>query len=176
MDAPTLTRSWPALAAVGAGLLLLALGAGALAPALGGPRSAAAAAIAAALMLLGGAALAWAIATLRSGRPVSPRLGISGALLGILGSVIALLSDPARTSIVAIAAAVLLLVIVGSFCASAVGRRSGARQRDGRTGMIGMIIGSAVVAALVTPALAATEVGRLAPDHSSHSVFEQHSH
>jgi hypothetical protein len=42
--------------------------------------------------------------------------------------------------------------------------------------MIGMIIGSAVVAALVTPALAATEVGRLAPDHSSHTVLEQHSH
>lgn len=176
MDAPTLTRSWPALAAVGAGLLLLALGAGALAPALGGPRSAAAAALAVALMLLGAAALAWAIATLRSGRPVSPRLGIAGALLAMLGCATALVSDPTRTSIAAIGAAVLLLVITGSFCAFAVGRRAAARHRDGRTGMIGMIVGSAVVAALVTPALAATEVGRLAPDHGSHTVLEQHSH
>ena len=176
MDAPTLTRSWPALAAVGSGLLLLALGAGALAPSLGGPRSTAEAVIAASLILLGAAALGWAIGTLRCGRPVLPRIGMVAALTSLLVCILALAADPTRTSVAAVAAAALLLVIAGSFCALAVGRRGEAWRRDGRTGMIGMVVGSALVAALVTPALAATEVGRLAPDHGSHVLVDQHAH
>ncbi|WP_336661030.1 hypothetical protein [Leucobacter sp. USHLN153] len=73
---------WPALAALGAGLVLFATAAGA--PAV-------------LALLLGGAAAAellWALAVLRAGRVVAPRGAVAGGAIGVLGAGFLLLTGP----------------------------------------------------------------------------------
>ncbi len=176
VDAPTLTRSWPALGAVGAALIQLALGAGPLTAADAGPVLRTAAFL---LVAIGGAGMLWGVVSLARGRPVVPRLGMVGSLAGMVGCGWALTTDPARVSVLAAAAAWVLLAVVGGFCAIQLrADRGSARDADagGRTGVVGILVASAAVAALVSPALAATDIGRLAPDHSEHSVTVTHSH
>lgn len=170
VTAGALTRSWPPLAAWGAGLLQVALGAGAIT---GGDAAARAAGIP--LVVVGLAALAWGAVRL-AGRDAA-RAGVSVAVAGVIATAVVLAIDPARTSVVAVAAAVALDAFVGA----AAGRRVGggrrgrgvpARPSPARTGVVGILMGAVVVAGIVTPALGATEAGRLAPDHSTHGVLE----
>ena len=43
--------------------------------------------------------------------------------------------------------------------------------------MVGFLLGAVAVAGVVTPALASTEAGRLAPDHGSHTLLvDPHGH
>jgi hypothetical protein len=170
------TGSWPALAAWGAALLLLALGAGALTGEGGGAWSAI---TGAALVVLGVGGLIWGTAALARGRIVVPRASVAGCLLGVVATATALAADPLHVSIIAVAAASALLVSLGAVCGSHLrsARRDTGRTDASRPGIIGMLIGALLVAGLVTPALGATEAGRLAPDHSSHDlVFDQHQH
>jgi hypothetical protein len=175
---PTLTvrwtGSWPAVAAWGAALLQLALGAGALTGEGGGAWSAT---TGAALVVLGAGGLVWGTAALARGRIVVPRAGVAGSLAGVVVAALALAADPAHVSIVAVAAASVLLVALGAACGLRI-RGGEARGTDAsRPGILGLLIGALLVAALVTPALASTEAGRLAPDHSSHDlVFGPHQH
>jgi hypothetical protein len=169
--APTSAPSWAAVAAWGAGLVELALGAGALT---GTDGSGAARGAGTALVLLGLASLVWGAATLMRGRLVTPRIAIGAALAGIVAAAAALAVDPARTSVIAVVAASALLV-AGSLGAARALRRGKATDA-GAPRLSALFVAAVIVAGVVTPALGATEAWRLAPDHGEHSVVEPGHH
>jgi hypothetical protein len=157
---------WPAVVAWGAALIHLALGAGAI-TAPDGMQP-----VGVPLVALGTTALVWGAVGLARGRLIAPRAGVAGVVAGIVLGGVALWSDPVRTSIAAVAIEWLLLLTVGFACGRALRRaRDGHRAPDaaGR-GLVGLFIAAVLVAGVVTPALGATEAGRLAPDHSSHDI------
>lgn len=158
-----------AVAAWGAGLLQMALGAGVL--------TSAGVALGAglALVALGAGALAWGVASLARGRSVAPRMGIGGALAGIGATTAALLTAPARVSAVAVAAASVLLVVAALACGVRL------REREKTTDaaplrLTALVVAAVVVAAIATPALGTTEAARHAPDHGTHGVTEPRHH
>lgn len=175
MDAPAAVSgatSWPALTAWGAGLIQIALGAGATMEAQGGAVlfSAGIASIG-----LGAAGFAWGGTALARGRLVVPRAGVVGVLLGMAAMAVALTADPARFSVMAVAAASALLVATGIGCARASRRvREAATDASGRLRLTGLLVSAAVVAAVVTPALAATEASQLRDENRP--VVLNHSH
>lgn len=116
-----LTRTWPALAVWGSGLLHLSLGAS-LTLGMARPLSTA---VAVGLLLIGAAELVWGALALRAGRPVAPRTAAVGALvaIGVSGGALASGSSP-----LAVAAAVLLTL--GAVAALARARRE---AHDGTT-------------------------------------------
>lgn len=169
------TRSWPMLAALGAGLVLLALGAGA------------GEALQPALVVLGVAALGWAVLALRAGRAIAPVvvLAVSAAFLvgagALVGSGTAADADVAAGPLAATSA---FVVVVAVACGLALRRRRDPRWAarpegsstagfDRRT-LVGLVVGAALVSALATPALAGTEPGDHAVPHGSHEVDEGH--
>jgi hypothetical protein len=158
--------AWTAVAAWGAGLIEVALGAGAMA---GGDIDRGAGVV---LVALGAASLAWGAATLVRGRIVVPRASVVAAFAGILAAVIAMALDPARTSVAAVGAAALLLVAIALACARQIRTRA-----DAAPPRLAVLLAAAVVVAgVVTPALGATEAGRLAPDHGTHGVVDPGHH
>lgn len=184
--------SWPVAAGWGAGLIQLSLGAGAITGAQGG---AALTAAGVALVILGGANLGWGAATLACGRLVVPRASVVGSLAGLVVLATALAIAPARMPVIAVAAASALLVTAGIGGARATresavaslsrsadcaveGSADAAPGGRDRVALRGLIVSAALVAALVTPVLSATDAGRLAPDHGGHDlVFEDgHTH
>jgi hypothetical protein len=174
MDAGTAVRasgpSWAAVGAWGAGLLQLALGAGLMTGTAGG----AARGDGAVLVILGAAAIGWGAATLARGRIMAPRAAIAAAIGGMLAVVVALALDPSRTSIVAVGAASALLIAVALGCAGTLRR---ADARPAQPPLAALFVAAVVVAAVVTPALGATEAGRLAPDHGEHRIVDPgHQH
>ncbi|MDY0908628.1 hypothetical protein [Microbacterium sp. CFBP9034] len=161
--------SWAAVAAWGAGLIELALGAGAM------TQGGAARGAGVLLVALGAGGLVWGAATLARGRIVVPRAGIVGALAGIVAGTVALASDPVRTSILAVAAGSALLLAVALACAARLRRKDG--RADAAAPRLGVLLVAAVlVAALVTPALGATEAGRNATGHGTHGFVEPGHH
>jgi len=81
MTAATFTRSWPSVSAWGAGLIVAALGAGAIVR----PGSeAASVALGAGAVVLGLAALAWGGAVLATGRTLVPRAALGGSLAALV--------------------------------------------------------------------------------------------
>jgi len=163
---------WPAVTAWGAGLVQIALGAGAVTGSTVQPAGLP-------LIALGLLALAWGATALARGRVIAPRAGVAGALAGLIAGALALAADPARTSILAVAAASVLVVAVAIGC----GRALRATQRTTASAppkprLAGFFVAAVVVAAVITPALGATEAGRLAPDHSVHGgvIEEPHHH
>ena len=105
--------AWPAVAAWGAALIQLALGAGAItAPdGFGAAGAAGAWAVGLPLIALGLAGLVWGGLTLARGRVVAPRAAVAGVLAGLVGGVVGTGRDPVRTSVTAVGAATLLLVV-----------------------------------------------------------------
>jgi hypothetical protein len=167
------TRSWPSLAAAGAGLIQLAIAAGVVTGAGGESRAVGPGVLAAVLLVLGPAALGWAAFVLVRGRIVAPRLGMLGSVAAIIALTGMLMVEPDRTSILAVGVAVAFLMVTGAACAlqtRRAARASGTAPRTARVSAIGVLVGAAAVAALVTPALASTEAGQLAPSHSEHMV------
>ncbi|MFS0865786.1 hypothetical protein AB3M83_00445 [Microbacterium sp. 179-B 1A2 NHS] len=189
MPLSALTRSWPTLAAWGAGLLEMGLGAGALTQG----SSAAARGTGILLVTAGAAALLWGVVALAKARVVAPRSGALSAIAGLVGATAALIVDPGRISALAVAVIVLLSLVYG-VAAAAVLRRAArggsapaAAPSDAtdqtpartvpRTSMLGLVAGCVVVAGLVTPALGSTAVGSDAPDHSEHRlILPGHGH
>lgn len=184
MDAlAAMTRSWPMLGALGAGLVLTALAAGAG----GAPQVA--------LVGLGLAALGWGVLSLRADRMLVPRavLGVAVAALlaggaaataGAWADVAALPLAAASVFIAAVALAA-AIAVRGARArptagpptseAAAAGRPSPAR--DARRTLVGLALGAALVSALATPALAATDAGELAVPHGRHGPHDPgHSH
>ncbi|MCP2370764.1 hypothetical protein BJ978_001440 [Agromyces terreus] len=188
-----LTRSWPMFAALGAGLVLTAVGAGALGATAWGT------AAAVALVGSGVAALGWGVAALRAGRAPAPRgtLVVSLGIIAASGAVIASGAAPdLGVSVLPMLAADVFLVAVAFGAAAALRSRrveradaagprradaagprradasgprradaSGGRRSGARASTIGMLVGATLVAALATPALAATEAGEVAVPH-----------
>jgi hypothetical protein len=161
--------SWAAVAAWGAGLIELALGAGASMRD-GDDRGAGII-----LIALGAGTLVWGAVTLARGRIVVPRAGVAGALGGIVAAVAALVADPARTSVLAVAALAALLISAAIACATRLRRRT-ARADEAPPRLWVLFVAAIVVAALVTPALAATEAGRSASPHGTHGIVDPGHH
>lgn len=165
-DAPP----WAAIAAWGGGLIQLALGAGAVTGAGGSPAIRVAGFL---LAVMGAAAIGWGAATLARGRIVVPRLSVAGSLAGILALAFAMVLDPTRVSVFAVAAASALLVAVALAGALDLrrGRQTGPiRPVDAaRPRLLGLFVAAILVAGVVTPALAATEAGQHAVPHGEMS-------
>lgn len=190
MDAlVAMTRSWPMLGALGAGLVLAALAAGAG----GAPQ--------AVLAGLGVAALGWGVLSLRADRLLAPRavLGVAVAALlaggGAVGS--GAMTDVAGLPL-AVASAFTASVALSAALAVRTRRAAPARveepakpapvrveepakpaSRDPRPGrtLAGLAVGAALVSALATPALAATDAGERAVPHGQHGTHDPgHSH
>lgn len=188
MTVSALTRSWPTLAAWGAGLVQLGVGAGLVTRS----TDATARGVGGVLTALGVAALAWGIISLARGRVIAPRAGIALALIGTLAAVAALSVAPDRVTLHATGVTVVLWLVLGVATAAVARRRTrgahptaspdpgGARAVNvrtvPRTSVVGILVGAVLVAGLVTPALGATEAGGLAPDHSDHPLFVDHGH
>ncbi|WP_160132989.1 hypothetical protein [Microbacterium sp. SLBN-146] len=158
------TPAWAAVAAWGAGLLACALGASA---ATHGDII-----LAVPLLVIAAAALAWGAAALVRGSLPAPRTAIAAAIGGVVAVVAALLADPARTSVAASALACALLLSVALGC----GRRLRMEKDAAPPRLSVLLIAAVVVAGAVTPALGATEAGRLAPDHGSHGIIDPGHH
>ena len=157
-----------AVAAWGAGLILIALGAGSLTS--GG----ATLWVGIPLVALGAGAIGWGAVSLARGRIVVPRVAMGAALAAIAASATALWVDPAGISAIAVAAASALLVVVALACGV---RLRAEKTTDAPPPRLWALIAAAfVVAAVATPALSTTEAARLAPDHGSHGVTEPGHH
>ena len=181
-----MTRSWPMLGALGAGLVLAALAAGAG----GAPQVV--------LAGLGVAALGWGVLSLRAGRPVAPRaaLGVSVAALLAGGAAVGAgaMADVAGSPLVA--ASVFVASVALSAALAVRSRRAeppwvedpaqpassvrveepaqpASRDPRPRLTVVGLAIGALLVSALATPALAATEAGELAVPHGLHGTQDQ---
>ncbi|NQX28244.1 hypothetical protein HQQ81_12925 [Microbacteriaceae bacterium VKM Ac-2854] len=144
----TLIRQWAAFAALGAGLVHIALGAGSAA----GP--------AIALIGAGAVELLWAVLVLARGRILAPRASATVAT-AYVGAWIAaiLIGDGFGVDPLPMLAAVLLdLAVAGIAIASL---RSPGVDRDPTAGrmLVGAFAGALIVAGIATPALAATPAG-----------------
>ena len=160
-DAP----SWPAIAAWGSGLVQLALGAGAITAEGGGPAIRMAGIL---LVVIGAAAIGWGAVTLARGRTVVPRLSIGGSLAGILVATTAMVLDPVRVSVFAVAASIVLSIAVSLGCALTMRQTRHARSTKPDAGprrLIALVVAAVLVAGVATPALAATEAGQHAVPH-----------
>ena len=167
MNARAGTPAWAAVTAWGAGLLELALGAGAF----GGAGGNTVRVLGILLVMLGAAGLGWGAATLARGRLIVPRAGVSVALVGILLTVLTVAADPARVSVLTAAAASVLLIITALACA-----RQSRKRADAAPPRISVLwVAGVLVAAIVTPALSASEAGRHAVPHGEHT-FVDHGH
>ncbi|MFE6994547.1 hypothetical protein ACFVAE_01165 [Microbacterium sp. NPDC057659] len=150
-----MVQTWPAILAWGSGLLHLALGAS-----LGAETSGAAGVlVTSALLTLGVGELVWGMASLRAGRPRAPRTAVLGALAGVAVTPAAL---AAGCSAVAVAASLLLAL---SAVGLATRRRAGTAVSSRQAVHPGALIAATViVAAVLTPALATTDVPGRAGD------------
>jgi hypothetical protein len=177
MTAATFTRSWPSVSAWGAGLIIAALGAGAIVR----PGSEGVAVVlGAGAVVLGLAALAWGGAVLARGRTLVPRAALGGSLVALVLTAALVVADPAHTSIMGAAAASVLFVVVG---ATAAGHLRRARRNDGaadRTpqpmSVTGLLVAAAVIAVVVTPALGATQNAVLLRDDGTVPVITHEGH
>jgi hypothetical protein len=171
--ATTFTRSWPTVAAWGAGLIAAALGAAAIVSA---DSSVPARSVGVLLFTLGLAALAWGAVALSEARPVVPRAALAGALVTVLAMVALLIVASARTSIFAVTIGVVLMIAVGAVNAVAVRRGMRAPHADRRVGVVGLLVAAAIAAVLVTPALAATQDAVLLTDDGTVPVIDHGGH
>lgn len=172
MIAPNaMTRSWPMLGALGAGLVLAALAAGAG----GAPQVV--------LAGLGVAALGWGALSLRVGRVVAPRAVLGVGVLSLVaggGAVAAgAMTDVAGLPLVAASVFIAWVALSAALdvrarrAARAAAEASAAARpspADARRSLAGFALGAVLVSALATPALAGTEAGELAVPHGEHGT------
>jgi hypothetical protein len=174
VNAATFVRSWPSVSAWGAGLILAALGAGAIV----GPSSGAASrGLGAGLVVLGVGALVWGGAVLALGRLITPRATLGGVLAGILFSAALMFVLPSHTSVIAIAVAALLLIVVGAAVAAHLRRRPDPAPRTAQPmSVLGLLLAASIIAVVVTPALGATQDAVLIRDDGSVPVITHEGH
>jgi hypothetical protein len=168
-----MTRSWPMLGALGAGLVLAALAAGAG----GAPQVV--------LAGLGVAALGWGVLSLRAGRVLAPRTVLGVAVAALLAGGAAV-GAGAMTDVAGLplAAASVFIASVALSAAVAVRRRRAeqvrfeepanpaSRDPHALSTFVGLAVGAALVSALATPALAATDAGETAVPHGRHGAHD----
>ena len=165
----TVTRTWLAFAALGTGMIHLALVISSPLP------------IAAILLLLGLVEFAWGVLTFIRERISYPRWVLFGALLpillwGLLAAAATALEAPAIASSLGLAAlgfATLLELFIAVVLAVQFRRgvdfSKPSKMPSPVRYLSGLLVGGLVVAALTTPALAATEAGVYAQPHGEHS-------
>ncbi|TFD08600.1 hypothetical protein E3T26_15385 [Cryobacterium sp. TMT1-21] len=160
---------WTAFAALGAGTIHLAVGAGAPLP------------LAILFAGVGAAEIGWGVATLVRGRVLVADLAVVGALIPVfvwgatatLRSGFGLPADAAGLPVFPMAVATLFSVFVA--LSLAVARRRAASESaatgtpQGRRFLAALALGGLLVSGLTTPALAATDAGAHAVPHGSHS-------
>ncbi len=215
-----LTRSWPALAALGAALLYAAVGAGAVSNAPEGPAGGVSIVVGGlwivlaltqavfgmlclhrgrmpatrtALAVFVAPLLLW-VAMLAAGLGAQPSAHQHGAQITQLAETPWSLQPPAlenaQLPLTPLVLASLLSVGVAFSCAlhlRAVARTTAAHPRNSRAThevraaeradkplggvfLTGLVLGSLALSAIVTPGLAATDAGRFAVDHGTHSI------
>lgn len=169
MPISTVTRSWLAFAALGTGMIHLAL-------ILNAPFG-----VALILGVVGAGELSWAVLTLIRERIAAPRLVICGAalpvlffgVLAVVGTAIGVPEIAASLGTTALGLAALLELFVAVTVAVGLrrGRDFAAPSLTPAAGryLLGLTVGGMIVGALTTPALAATEAGRFAQPHGQHS-------
>ncbi|MET0989968.1 MAG: hypothetical protein ABWY54_04915 [Glaciihabitans sp.] len=165
----TVTRTWLAFAALGTGMIHLAL-------VLGSPLP-----VGVALVIFGIVEIAWAVLTFRRDTVAAPRLVLLGALLpillwGMLLLAATSLNNPevaSSLSLTAMGLAALLELFAAAVIAVQLRRGVdfSAPSRTPKAGvyLAGLFVGGMLVAAITTPALAATEAGLYAQPHGEHS-------
>ncbi|WP_213815304.1 hypothetical protein [Glaciihabitans sp. dw_435] len=166
----TITRTWLAFAAIGIGMIHLALVISSPLP------------IAVVLVILGAIEFAWGIMTFIRDRIAYPKLVLFGALLPILlwsllMVVAGLLEQPGLASTLgftALGIASLLELFVAVVIAFQLRRKTdfSVPSRTPAAGryLLGLFVGGLIVAAATTPALAATEAGAYAQPHGEHTL------
>lgn len=181
MDAlSTMARTWPMLSALGAGLVLLALAAGA-----GGTAGVV-------LVGAGAAGLGWGVLSLRAGRALAPgvTVGVAAALLVAAGALVGSGLTAATELRVGplVAASGFVAIVAGHAAVVLRSRRRNGRSDpvpdravpraavDGRLSLVGLLVGAVLVAGLATPALAATRAGEVAVPHGEHGTHEPATH
>lgn len=180
------SRVWLALPAIGAGLIVIAVGAGSPIP------------LAAVLLLLGGSQAAWGLAVLGLERIPFPRLSLplflaTTLLWGVVVGLTTVLHDSTAfasiglfpmvcASGLSLAIALTLVVRIRNARAAAAGARAprssvDSGQRPGRF-VLSLVIAALVVSGVTTPALAATTAGQFAVPHGEHggtTITDGHS-
>ncbi|MGV8885859.1 MAG: hypothetical protein ACOH1T_09795 [Microbacteriaceae bacterium] len=181
-------RTWLAFAAIGTGLIHVALVVSSPLP------------VAIVLAVIALAELAWGVGLMASGRLLVPRLALAGALVPIiLWSAVLLVAIESDATVISslrflpLSLAAVLEIFVAGTIAIQIRRRFMGGDTTGDTSasvdaatqpaagryLLGLIIGSLAVASLTTPALAATQAGDFAVPHGEHSFFqgdEGHGH
>lgn len=169
-------RAWTTVTSWGGGLIQFAIGAGLIT----GTDTLAARGYGFVLVITAGAGLVWAALHLAGRAPT--RWGVAFAVAGVILTGASVAVDTGRASALAVGAGVALWAVAGATAAASTRppRRAAATRRARvsrrRNGVTGMLIASVAVAAVVTPALASTEAGRLAPDHSTHTFIFDGGH
>jgi hypothetical protein len=168
-------RTWMGFAALGAALIHMAVGVTAPFP------------LSVFLVGFGIAELGWGIATLARGRIIAPRIVVGTALIPVfvwgataaLGSGLGVTSAQTGLPLYPMAIASLFNIFLAATVAIALPRASNevhtpdsAATPSGWRFLTGLVVGSFLLSALTTPALAATEVGSHAVPHGSHGVTE----
>lgn len=168
-----ITRTWLGFAAIGAGLVHLALVISSPLP------------IAVVVLLLGAAEITWGIVAFARDSVPFPRLATAVAITPLLAwsliVVVATMLDAAWLAaslpLLPMAIASIFELFVAAVLATHVRRLQTAGGTDsapvppsaGRY-LVGLMAGALLVGALTTPALAATEAGRFAQPHGSHDA------
>ncbi|MGV8858374.1 hypothetical protein [Rhodoglobus sp.] len=165
----TITRTWIAFAAIGTGLIHVAL-------VIGSPL-----ALAIPLGLLGIVEFGWGILTFARDELPAPRAAMVVAVVpivawGLMVAAASSLQIPALASVMDVvpwgAAAIFQLFVAGTLSLHERRVREGKRGESAAPGaaryLTALMVGALVVSALTTPALAATEAGIYAQPHGEH--------
>lgn len=150
-----IVRAWLAFAAVGAGIVHLALAVNS--------------AVSIALALLGVLEFGWGLFVMAAARLVAPRVTIGGAFAAVAAS-IGLLFLPDGPSAIALLIAAALAFFVAVTIAVSLRRTAASTPSTGRY-VLGILAGGLVIAAVVAPALASTTVQDLSVE-----FVDQHGH
>lgn len=160
------TRTWPMLSGLGAGLVLLAIAAGSDSLVVGIVAG-----------VVGAASLVWSGLSLRAGRMLLPRLVFMAGLGVLLGvGVLAFSGIAAASGMAGLPLVVAAVFALGASIGGATAMRATPRRRNGQVSIIGLAFGAVLVAGLATPALAATDAGELAVPHGEHGTSEHGPH
>lgn len=172
---PTIRRTWLAFAAIGTGLIHFAL-------VLGSPLG-----LGIALSVLALAEFGWGVVTFSRDEVVAPRVALVVALAPVGAWTLLLVASSSLESPELAAALPLLPLAIASlfelFAAAVLGIHLRRRDKDARPTapgvaryLLGLAAGALVVAALTTPALAATEAGEYAVPHGTGFDLPGHGH
>jgi len=167
---PTITRTWLAFAAIGAGLIHVAL-------VIGSPL-----ALGLPLATLGLVEFGWGVLTFAREDVMLPRVAMVVSLTpvllwGLLLAVAAVGEMPvlaASLPFIPFAIATVFNLFIAGVLALHLRRRTASHERARPPGvaryLIGLVAGALVVAALTTPALAATQAGEFAAPHGEFNL------